>query len=412
MIPIETSKIWAIGSIVSLTTNPLFSDDFPILISGEPLHISPLFVVIETILENETSYDSGTGDPITKKGSFQCKCLWFSTKSGQFETILLSSKLLKLIKEKDSKEEDDAKSKNKVPSIGSQVVLVTEYLESKKRKSSQLQKSEHNFKNNKTISPLLSFVSPVLQVIGTAKSESKEPLYDLKVNNRQKRWIPEILIKCKYFNSHSEKFSEILLPVEAIKIIETIKVDKLTSVKKLIDTQSRVILNANIDSSKKVKAPKSTFTFYRLSEIDYCSGIYSVKALNYLTNSYQDIIIDNNDNQFEEIRLNETILPKFGMSTDGLGLEITEITKTTLDGILDSTKSSKKESLVVIEYENIKGQLLKRSLTNCEIVPQNLIDKDGKPYQKHYLKADCHLRNDERFFLIDNIKSFIEYRKK
>ncbi len=192
--------IFQIGSIVALKSHPYINtvDDGDevnkkIIFSGETQLISPLMVVIETLIENKQIFDEHSGiqiagyDENQKIFAFQCKCLWYSSKSNQYEESWFSSKLLKLLVANE-KSKSSFEYEKMIKSFGAFVTLKTIQLESVKKRSFLNQKGNSNDENSKTINALLTFVPPLMQVIGTAKSESKEPIFDPKTNLR-KRFI-------------------------------------------------------------------------------------------------------------------------------------------------------------------------------------------------------------------------------
>jgi hypothetical protein len=158
--------------------------------------------------------------------------MWYSNKSHQYEDSLLSSRLLKVIAP--CVGGDTIKNEGHLKSYESFVRFKTAQFESGKKKSALKQTEYLATKNKKTITANLSFVSPVMQVVGTVKSEIKEPLVDLKIGERR-RFISKLLIKCKYFNSLSDKFSEALIPIEALEFIQEINSGKLDFIKKTIE---------------------------------------------------------------------------------------------------------------------------------------------------------------------------------
>ena len=93
----ETTAFPPIGSIVVLHSHPYKQDVQNVLISGDSQLLSPLMVVIETLEETKDQHDERTGLLQTKKGSAQCKCIWFSGKTHLFEEQWINSELLVII---------------------------------------------------------------------------------------------------------------------------------------------------------------------------------------------------------------------------------------------------------------------------------------------------------------------------
>ena len=118
-----------VGDIVALKSHPYQPILTEVLISGDPLLLSPLFTIIEIVKEKGDHFDKEKGIRISC--GFKCKCVWYSTKTGQFEEKWIYSTFLKHIYE------NDKKLINKPAAlIGKQVSLVTYALEANKRKVS------------------------------------------------------------------------------------------------------------------------------------------------------------------------------------------------------------------------------------------------------------------------------------
>lgn len=60
--------------------------------------------------------------------------------------------------------------------------------------------------------------SPVLTIIGLENPKNQAPTFDS--NSNVIREVPSLLAKCLYFNPISNKYSEILLPVEALLFVQ------------------------------------------------------------------------------------------------------------------------------------------------------------------------------------------------
>ena len=368
-----------LGDIVALSSHPFTSSQHDILIGGEPQLISPLMIIVEILGDAQNLYDENVGNQIQGKGgaTAQCKCMWYSSKSFQFEEALVSSKLLKKIQDNNDfvlKEKDD-NGKYKHLQIGSSVTLCTAQLELHKLKSSY--KNEGG-KERSSINPLLSFVSPIMQIIGTAKNESKEPLFDAKTGNK-KREISELLIKCKWFNPSSEKMSEKLIPIEALAIIPPVDEEKLSQIYSFIKSGVHIIIKSNErETIVKPESIKCIHGFYKLVGYDYLSNKVEGFSIderliipkNCIDKRFTDAIITNV--QSDDLRKEEHIK---------LLKVITEKAKT--EGNYIRIK-------YIDRYGNVTFRTVKESKT------------DGT-----YLKCHCMLRGAERDFYFERIQ-FLE----
>ena len=122
-----------LGDIVALSSHPFTSSKHDILIGGEPQLISPLMIIVEILGDVQNLYDENVGNQIQGKGGVtaQCKCMWYSSKSFQFEEALISSKLLKKIQEDNDfvLKEKDVNGKYQHLQIGTSVTIGTAQLE-------------------------------------------------------------------------------------------------------------------------------------------------------------------------------------------------------------------------------------------------------------------------------------------
>lgn len=371
-----------IGDIVSLQSHPFFSktDNNSIYFSGDPETLSPLMVIVETLKETKSHFDENTGTELVKKDSYQCKCLWYSHKTAQFEDTWLSSRLLKTIV---SAKEETTKLKF---TYGDSVVFITSPIELGKKKVSLKQLGNTFDDKNKTVSGLTYFTSPVLQIIGFAKSESKEPFIDSRTG-KIKRWIPSQLVKCKFHNLSSSKFSEILLPIEALSKIDQIQKEIIDHLNKTIKDECILLTKSTNDSFLN--------TFVKPLKIAFKGGNYYLEALDYLENRTLEIQIENNENQFEPIQEVIKHLPKF--EEIGRKLQIIAVNKINL-------RKNTKGIYWRIKYKNVNDEITQRTIYNPTFFSIEELLDNGDKFQIDYVKAKCILRNhSERYFRVDRI---------
>ena len=369
-----------IGSIVAFKSHPFFSttDLDLIFIGAESLTLSPLMVVTEIVKENKSVYEEGTGKQITDKSSLQCKCLWYSHKTGHFEDAIISSNLLKIIGT------GSILNDLKDATINTSVTFKTVPIELGKKKISLKQSGNEK---NKSITGILSFTSPVMQIIGTAKSDSKEPFLDSRTGE-VKRVISRQLVKCKYYNHISDKLSEAQIPIEALLKVNTFRETWLVELKEAIQ-KSRFL---------KVKSSNPTFvyTFIKPLGITYKAGNYYLESEDYLDNSIKEIIILN-DNQFDFLDYQFQHLPKF--IETGENLDFKSISKSTLIELNDN-------HFWRIKYTDFNGITTIRTIYNPSFLKMDISENPERPNIIDYIKATCILRKHEtRYFRIDRIQT-------
>ncbi|WP_028525683.1 WYL domain-containing protein [Runella limosa] len=358
----------SIGDIVALNSHPYSPNQTNILIGGEPQLISPLLIVVEIVGDTQNSFDENIGMQIQEKGtSCQCKCIWYSTKSHQFDEAWLSSKVLKIIKIQEPKD-----SIVKSIEYGTLVTLKSAQLELSKQKSSFSIESQ---REKPTINPVLSFVSPVMQVIGTNKNDSKEPKFDSKTGNA--RSISELLVKCKWFNSSSDKMSEKLIPVEALVLIPNVDDNLLKQIEIFIT--SKTCLKVKLDTKETIFSPQ---------KLKYTHGFYSVVGYDHLQNRITDVELSNFNTVVEMKDSVEERFPNFKLDEQPDSQIETGI-----------KKAIEQKKYIRIKYKDRVGNVTTRT-----VVPNNTIS-EPVTHKSIYLISYCLLRNAERYFNIESIVS-------
>jgi hypothetical protein len=378
---------FAIGSIVTFCTHPFFgeSDKDSILISGDPSTLPPLMVIVETNKEVKSVFDENSGMEIINKGSFQCKVQWYASESSSFEEAWVSSTLLKTI----NSSSDTEKSNKQEYKYGSIVVFKTAQIEVAKKKASLKQNGTLHEDRNKSITGILSFTSPVMQVIGVVQSDNKK-VYDQKTGQLKKQSAKE-LIKCKYYNPKGNKLSEVVFAKEALLHIESVPQDVINFLERVIEKGGFLkTVSENNNFKQTIIKPQSIF--YKL-------GSYFLEAKDYLQNKLIEVLIGpNREDQFGELLDDFQQLPIF--ETYGQELRITPIRKETVSKLSQSV-------FWRIKYRDSNDNITTRTVYQPEYFHTTEIDPDDEDniIQIDYLKAKCILRNhQERFFRIDRIQ--------
>lgn len=375
--PKHTFKL---GDIVALSSHPFLPSQHDILIGGEPQLISPLMIIIEIIRDSQSLCDENIDNQIQVKwgAPAQCKCMWYSSKSFQFEEAWLASKLLKKIKDGAFPfKENSGSCKYSHLQIGESVTLSTAKLELKKLKISY---KHEGGKEKTSLNPLLSFVSPIMQIIGTAKHESKETSFDSKKGSKKKE-VSELLIKCKWFNPSSEKMSEKLIPIEALTLIPQ------------ADEENLIKISAFIESKKFIKIKYGNLeTIIKPQSIKCTHGLYYLLGYDYLLNTTKEFKInDKLELPESEITLYSIKVPDF--NTDNLKIDKFDVQ---LKNVINKARQEKK--FIRIKYADRNGNVTFRTIMNFKI---ESVDNDT------YLVGKCLLRNSERYFLFERIQ-FLE----
>jgi hypothetical protein len=401
---------YKIGTIVTLKSNHLKSKEQfqEILLAGEPNFITPLMIVSEILKIKTDKIDEETGVIKNLKGNYQYKCIWFSSKSFKIEEQwFYENELIHIVNNEESKNIDSESQKF---SFGDNLVLKTNRLELQKRKTYlELEKD----KTTNKISSLLTFCSPVFILVGYSSVNQKEPLID-NHTGKQKREYCTKLVKVKSFNVKEDKYSEFLIPIEAVEKIELPPKDLLDGISKIINT------NIKGDTKKyySVEIEEENIIFSPLNLISI-SNSYTLEGENIFNQKRLSIALKTNKLNVFEFPFHVDFYP-----------DIKEINGQFLvKSILEYLQEDQSEHLR-LNYMNIfnnKDLQLKSVLntdselliykigyknklekyTNRFIIPLNLIEVKNNINDDdftYYLKAFCLLRNDYRFFKIERMQ--------
>lgn len=371
----SVAHTFKIGDIVALGSHPYFESVTEILISGDHLTISPLMVIAEVLNDAKTAFDEVTGTQISDKNHGQCKCIWYSSKSGQFEESWLSTKHLKLI-------EGSGSSEDQVVDTSMRVALKTISLEMKKQKSSlSIDGNGMAKKNNNTISPLLSFISPIMQVVEVKKNEEKDTKYDIKTGNKRK-FVTKTNVKCKWYNPVSEKMSEKILPIEILKQVVNVDEKFIKELLRLIGTKT--FYEVEIDGF---------ITLLKPLNIVYKGGLYLLRGYDYIDNIIKEMEIG----VPEKFKANNRPILDTKPSFDDLSLpKLGEIaTNEVRDTIFDA---STRRNYLRMTYRNRNEKVDTRTISKYELQG----DEHGAVA---FVKGYCHLRKEERTFRLENIQN-------
>ncbi|RAJ80267.1 hypothetical protein CLV59_105375 [Chitinophaga dinghuensis] len=372
--------MFKIGSIVGLKSHPLrldFSQE-NLVIGGDAQSIPPLMVVVETLLEFEVLENSSEVK--------QCRCSWYSHKTHTFESEWFLVHLLFELPSKEKEVNDPEIS----PEIGTMVRFKTTGIELGKKKSS-IDFSGSSNSSNRSISSLLYFVAPVLQVIAIIESNNKQ----LTNEKPRKKWREEskIQLKCKYFDINSNKFCEIILPLESIEIIQSVDESKIDCINGAILGNKCLRLTS--------MTPDVPEVLIKPNIINYRSGLYYIEGFNFLTGKSAEYLLNGNNDTFKEQEFSLAKLPKFIPLSNGL-FNVIKISK---QSILELNPNFYWR----IKYQDNNGSITDWTIHSPEVIEviEEKINSDNSIPQI-YVKAFCMLRNAHRHFKVDGIKEIVQ----
>lgn len=156
--------------------------------------LSPCMVVSE-VSKGKIEVDHETGHFKTGSDGVRVKCIWFSRVSGTFEERWFLGDWVEKVAEQ------------MLPPIRTPIVIPLVVT---------LRYAKLN-NINKVMSTV--FEPPVMQVIKIENADINKNRFRYNEETRQKEevyWLPKLKAKCLWFNSVSQKFEEVVLPLEVL----------------------------------------------------------------------------------------------------------------------------------------------------------------------------------------------------
>jgi hypothetical protein len=406
---IENFGKYKIGAIVTIKSNHLKSVEQyqEILLAGEPNFVTPLMIVSEILKIKTEIIDEATGVNKNSKGEFQYKCIWFSNKSFKLEEQWFYEKELICIDE----DTNDHDLENPKFSFGDNLVIKTNRLELQKRKTYLDVEKD---KTTNKISSLLTFCSPVFILIGYSSVNQKEPLIDTHTGKRKREYCTK-LVKVKSFNVKDDKYSEFLIPIEAVEKINEIDENILQYYFQAKENTS-LIVKQYISNSKTNIIDK---IFY-VNSVTSISNVFKAEIRNVFSDMIEIIEIQNSDLKLIEEIESQYKYPQ--IYKDSRGFKIKSI-EDELRKILKGNTFCK-EDIIAIEYINkLKNKKLVKivyknkfdKITTRFCIPIYFFSVTVKKYSQkedkeiliteYYVQSFCLLRKDYRNFKVDRIMS-------
>lgn len=356
---------YKIGDIVSLKSHPYLTDITNVVVSGDHIAITPLLVVTAAYkISHQIMGEEKKEDHI------KYKCIWYSVKSSKFKEATILEEDLKVIQKNASNISHETLKR------GDRLIMKSSPLELAKRKSSLTQNEDSGDSGATTISALLSHVSPVLQVIELEASSKSNALISSAWN-----------VKCLYFDTIGDKFSECVLPLDSLAILPNID-NTITEIQKSISTGKYLLYS--IDKIKTIVRPKY---------ITCRSGSYYLKAYDYILNRSIELEIGN-ATMSEINKPFEVNLPSFDIEKKPEAATKEFITEEIRQAI-ETAKG--KNAFIRIRYKNQNDQLTTRTVTKFKLVT---VTEGANSVT--YLLGYCWLRKAERAFRVDRIQDFQE----
>ena len=366
----------AIGQIVSFISHPYTSEQNNIIISGEYLMTPPVMIIgelIQPIIAGKKKID---------KKNVKCKCIWFSNKTNQFQEDWFRSSELKVVA-------DNTKRPSSIK-LNNMIALKTLEIELGKKKSNLNVEINQtgSLKDLNSITSVLSFISPVMQCIEIKKFDEKFIKGAAKLTNHVKTF-PTKMVKCKWFNPVSEKFSEKFLPIETLYNLPIV---------------SDELINVLTKTIKEGKLLKLTHTIIKPRHISNRSGYYKLTYFDYVLNINKELDISKIGEYKMLANFFKNNAPKFNLK------RVPPVTLKVLDEeinkVIVTAAGRAKKNYLRIKYKDTHGNTTVRTIKEYEIVM--ISDIDPTMPQIAFLQGYCYLRKALRSFRISNILEVYE----
>lgn len=381
----ENNEKIPIGTIVSNLAHPYTSSNTNILITTYAHFTPPLMVVVEKNFG--FSYNAANGEKIDNSSY---KCLHYSTISGSFELNWLKSREIKIIKEEDNNVVISNKDKTievlKKEFLGKMVTLTSVDLELEKTKIWSDNSSE--FTKMKT-NNLLDFLPPLASVIDVKYNEDYQ-----KYNEKNGRIIHskcKILIKVRWLNNITHKYSEEYIPLAALRIIDINLNDyKISS---LYQEDSTIVLEEN--ATINIQAIP-----FKFQDVIWKHYYYIYRFKNLFTNQLINFK-DESLSKIKEIKIENYEEGK--LIFDNSSLNFVNI----LSFFNTDNKAYFEKKWFEIEYLDKGERYSKRIIYIIELIVEDLPSDSTK--KRILIKSNCLLRAGKiRHFYVDRISGFRE----
>jgi hypothetical protein len=385
-----------IGKIVSLKTHYTRGDSSlleKIYIAGDDNSIPPFMMVSEYLKEPKDKFDSDTGEKILGNETYNYKVQWFNSKKYEISETWINSDFLDEVPINISENVKDLSCKK-----GDRVILKTNALElQKKRTSIKLDEIKSNIK----ASSVVNFCAPEMIVLSKVAFTPKKPIKD-NITGEDIRFYPDRLLKCKYYNPLSDKYSEVLLPEECFEKTDT----EIENLNEILDANS-VILHQN----KLLQV--NNISYLHGVHMDYCKNFVTGNDESFRFNKDEIIILKRGDLLGRKLAPNwygdkfysiKNFIQKKSVKEEKFSDHLRVLKK---DEELQF-RPFFKDNFFYIHYRNLKGRFTERFIKVSK-VHEFALKKDVEDIKGLMVKADCYLRGEERTFTFTDERLFTIY---
>lgn len=383
--PLATEETIPIGSIVSNNAHPYQEHNTNILITTYAHFTPPLMVVVEK--NYGAKFSSTDGE---KEDNDSYKCIYYSTINGCFEANWFKKREIKLISKEATKqlsEKKDAPLEDlKKYFLGKMGILLSVDLELEKKKvwSDDDEEGQKMKKNN-----LLDYLPPLGSIIDVKLNEDHQKFNDKNGKPIHKK--SKVLVKLRWLNNITAKYSEEYVPLEALKLVDINY--------KAFDYDLYYMDNAEmvLEEIEEMKISKSPV---RLKEVYWKHYYYIYCFVNQFTG--------------ESIKYPQGDLKNISESTKEDSKKIQLLLKNTkfeyaklFDFFKLENKANFEKKWFEIQYSDKNEKYSKRIIYINEIIVEKTTTEPIK--DRVIIKANCLLRNGKiRHFNVIRIQGYRE----
>ncbi|WET67961.1 hypothetical protein [Sphingobacterium sp.] len=365
-----------LGTIVANLAHPYSADNTNVLITTYAHFTPPLMIVIEKNY-GVAKYNPITGD---KEDNDSYRCLYYLSISGGFELQWFKRRELKKISGGSLDLFNSAKDKGidklKKGLLGKMAILTNVDLELDKKK---IWSDNEGGISKEKVNNLLDYLPPLASIIDVKLNEDHQ-----KYNEKNGKIIhrkSKVLVKLRWLNNITSKYSEDYVPLAALKIIDK-QLELRNYSKKLTYLYSDPI---NLEESG-ITVSKVPLV---IESIIWKHYYYIYRFQNLFTKQLQDV-------NYDEV-LDETDLRHIINNSSFLNDSVNKFTKTPDENF--------KDRWFEIQYSDRNDRFTQRFIRIIEIFKET--QEDGS--EKHFIKAHCLLRSGKiRHFRIERIKGYKE----
>lgn len=394
---------FALGEIVTLKNHPYYSTNNKILITADAAMTPPLMVVTEVYNDYKKTLGFDEKSGVQESNTSKIKCVFYSNKTHKYESNWFLIDQIKNISNINSNEGVQNLSLENIivlskesdinELINKNVILKSWEIELGKKKSS-FSYDSYSDKNNNKITACLSFLPPVMVIIGVKKvDELKESNFDKKTGAK-KRVFAKILLKCRWFNPLTNAFSEEFFTPESLEIVIDHDLKSIDKIQHFIKENKFIRFN-----NPKLKTYNNGNTIGKPLKISFNHCYYQLEYFDFLTNKNETLkLLDFKSEKVETVSLySKDYAPYYG------NLESAKKVKQFLKEEIEIPRKSNK--IFRIKYKSKKGVLSTRTISECEFLDHHLVDEGLDSKKNKYIKAKCFKRDGkERHFRFKGIK--------